>query len=709
MRHGKLSAAACTAVLCLLAVATTAGWSAAATLTGMAVVTEGEVTRIHVTLDEPVEFSYFALRDPARLFIDCRGVDKVLPESLPGAEGAVSRIEASVWKGDGSHAMTRIAIDLSGPTATEVTKADDGILVTLHPDREGQWQLEEGASEESAPATSAAEAGTDRTAEPATEPNTAPAETAGAGETAEVTEMSGMGTLPADDQTPVPGPSGEEIEDVVSVTNPVAERTEAQNEVREMADAQGKELTPAEEMFLDSMSKEESEAILDYKLPAETGQANFYKRNEPAVRSFEIYQQGGLSSRPGPRVSLDIQGADIYTVLRSISEYSGVNIVMGYDVATDVSEPLSYHLENVPWGEALETVLRSAHLWYREENGIIRVDTEKNLREEEISRGTAARQMEEILPLTTQIVTVIYATAHELAPAVEKTLSKRGEIEVDSRTNSLVVTDISQRVEAAVEMIQHLDSQTPQIEIVAKLVDVDSRYSQELGVQWYGSYSSVDNNVPIYDPPGNVVTGDGGSALMGSNNVIDPAGAVQFGIVRSWGEVQALLSVLERENKANIISNPRITTVNNRQARILVGKKIPLITLDEAGNTVTTLTTIGISLLVTPHINDNNRITLDLHPEVSDLAQQATVQGGIIINTSEADTRVMLDNGQTAVIGGLIRMNDTTTETGVPILMDIPLIGDLFFKGSTKIKEKRELIIFITPRIVNTFSEAMKG
>jgi type II secretory pathway component GspD/PulD (secretin) len=237
-------------------------------------------------------------------------------------------------------------------------------------------------------------------------------------------------------------------------------------------------------------------------------------------------------------------------------------------------------------------------------------------------------------------------------------------------------------------------------------VDVDSRYSQEIGVQWFGGYSSTDWGVPDYPsgPGGEVAT-----AQTGINNVFDPAGAVQFGLVRSWGEVQAILSVLERDNKANIISNPRITTVNNRQAKILVGKKIPLITLDEAGNTVTQLTTIGISLLVTPHINDNNRITLDLHPEVSDLSSQATVQGGIIINTSEADTRVMLDNGQTAVIGGLIRMNDVVTESGVPILMDIPLIGSLFFKGSTKIQEKRELIIFITPRIVNTFSASMKN
>jgi len=233
-------------------------------------------------------------------------------------------------------------------------------------------------------------------------------------------------------------------------------------------------------------------------------------------------------------------------------------------------------------------------------------------------------------------------------------------------------------------------------QIVAKLVDVDSRYTQELGVLW--TLGSAHSN-----------EGATGEALTGSNSVVDPGGAIRFGLVRSWGEVNAILSALETENKANIISNPRITTVNNRQARILVGKKIPLITLDEAGNAVTELTTIGISLLVTPHINDNNRITLDLHPEVSDLSSQATVQGGIIINTSEADTRVMLENGQTAVIGGLIRINEGRTQRGVPFLMHIPILGDLFFKGSAKVEEKRELIIFVTPRIVSTFAAGEEG
>ncbi len=591
MRHGKLSAAVRTAALCLVGVAITAGWTAAATLTGMSVSTEGDVTRIHVTLDEPVEFSHFTLQDPARLYVDVKGVDKISMDSLPAGEGLAGRIEASVWKGDTESALTRLAVDLQGSADPEVRQVEDGLLITLAPHQGDEWVLGQTPEETAAP-------------------------------------------------------------------------------------AKQDELTPAEEKF-------------EYALPTRPDYASDFVRTEPSVASFGETQDRGLAGRGGARVSLDIQGADIYTVLRSISEYAGVNIVMGYDVRQSVKKPLSFHLESVPWGEALEMVLRSAHLWYREENGIIRVDTEENLRKEELDAGNAARQMEEVMPLTTRIVQVVYANAGELKTSVEKAMSRRGLIEVDERTNSLVVTDIPNRVEAAVEMIQHLDSQTPQVEIVAKLVDVDARYSRDLGILWAA---------------GGLHSGSASAeATAGSNSVIDPSGAVKFGLVKSWGTVSAMLSALEQQNKANIISNPRITTVNNREARILVGKKIPLIVLDEAGNAVTQLTTIGIALRVTPHINDNNRITLDLHPEVSDLASQATVQGGVIINTSEADTRVMVDNGQTAVIGGLIRSNTATVNRGVPVLKDIPVLGGLF-RGTSEVKEKRELLIFVTPRIINSFA-----
>ncbi len=188
-----------------------------------------------------------------------------------------------------------------------------------------------------------------------------------------------------------------------------------------------------------------------------------------------------------------------------------------------------------------------------------------------------------------------------------------------------------------------------------------------------------------------------------SSPITKPATKVTYGIAKSWGFIEAQLSMLESNRKANIISNPRITTVDNREARILVGQKIPLIVQDVAGNPVSQLQTIGIQLRVTPHLTSDKKIIMDLHPEVSDLSTGSTVQGGVIINTSEADTRVMVDDGQTAVIGGLIRTNDTHERRGVPLLKDVPLLG-MLFRSDNVTRQNRELIIFVTPRIVTSLA-----
>ncbi|MCE9627437.1 MAG: type II and III secretion system protein [Candidatus Eisenbacteria bacterium] len=225
-----------------------------------------------------------------------------------------------------------------------------------------------------------------------------------------------------------------------------------------------------------------------------------------------------------------------------------------------------------------------------------------------------------------------------------------------------------------------------------------------IGIEWnhgIGESKFVTDGAgdPIQLRP---ATSPHGSAILGSRvdaGVAGPAGRVNIGLFRNFGDLEASLQFLASNNKANIISNPRITTVDNREAKIVVGQKIPLIVQDVAGNPVSQLQTVGIQLRVTPHLTSEKKIIMDLHPEVSDLASGSTVQGGLIINTSEADTRVMVDDGQTAVIGGLIRTNETTVTRGVPYLKDIPLIG-LLFSSTTKTKANRELIIFVTPRLV---------
>ena len=395
------------------------------------------------------------------------------------------------------------------------------------------------------------------------------------------------------------------------------------------------------------------------------------------------------SSAPSPevtdnrRMSLDVQGAEIQTVLRSLSEFSGKNIV----ASKEVTGAVTLRLRNVPWRHALDIVLRAQGLGMVENGQTIIISNLDTLRKEEMDKRAAERAQEELLPLSTRIIPISYANAQEMSKAVEKTLTKRGHIEVDARTNALLVTDIDDRLDRAEGMIRSLDTRTPQVEIVARLVDVDHTATRSLGINWNLA------NLDVFDAGANE------AVHITPDPVTGPAGTVKFGTVKSFGSLDATLNALEAANKANIISNPRITTVNNREATVIVGQQIPLIVQDFAGNAVTQLTTIGIKLSVTPHINVGNKITMDVHPEVSDLSSQATVAGGIIINTTMADTRVMVNDGETAVIGGLIRSNESDNNRGVPVLMDIPIIGHLF-RTSTKVRQKRELLIFLTPKII---------
>ncbi len=428
-----------------------------------------------------------------------------------------------------------------------------------------------------------------------------------------------------------------------------------------------------------------------------------------AAQQSTAMQQVGLVRTGGGTFSLEVEGADIRTVLRAISEFSGRNIVP----ASGVRATVKVSLKNVGWEEALRTVLRANGLDYVSENGILRVDEMAKLQTEAVERDAARAKQMEIAPLDTRIVKLNYANATELATSLQGSLTRRGSIQVERRTNSLIVADLPANLEKVEKMAIELDSTTPQIEITAKLVDVDAEALRGLGIDWRIGGTSEHFVYPFGDPQaGNPINlnpvnpnNDPNQGLYPDvkTTIADPAATITYGIFKTWGDLEAQLQMLEQNRKANIISNPRITTVDNREAKILVGQKIPLIVQDVAGNPVSQLQTIGIQLKVTPHLTQDKKIIMDLHPEVSDLSTQSTVQGGVIINTSEADTRVMVDDGQTAVIGGLIRTNDSSVRRGVPVLKDIPLLGMLFRSDNT-IRQNRELIIFVTPRIIATMA-----
>ena len=253
----------------------------------------------------------------------------------------------------------------------------------------------------------------------------------------------------------------------------------------------------------------------------------------------------------GRRMSLDVQGADIQTVLRSLSEFSGKNIVASKEVKGEVT----LRLRNVPWRHALDIVLKSQGLGMVETGQTIVVSNLDTLRKEEMDRRTAERTQEELLPLETRILPVNYAASKEMARSVEKTLTKRGHIEVDDRSNSLIVTDIADRLDQVDAMVRNLDTRTPQVEIVARLVDVDVSSTRDLGIQW------GVHNLDLFD------AGVTEHVDINAADVSNPAALARLGTIKSFGSIDARLQALESQNKANIISNPRITTANNFELR----------------------------------------------------------------------------------------------------------------------------------------------
>ncbi len=386
----------------------------------------------------------------------------------------------------------------------------------------------------------------------------------------------------------------------------------------------------------------------------------------------------------GRPISLEVQDAEIGTVLRSLASFSGCNIV----ASPRVMGKVTVKLEQVPWIEAMEVILRAHNFGFIEENGVYRIDSSEELRQETLAVERSRKQVEDLASLDLGLVTLSYANAGEVKDALEKMLTDRGNMDVDIRTNSILINDIAERVGMISEMASRLDTPTPQIEINARLVDMDLTATRQLGISW---------GVANFKPSGSNLAG----SMVIENAMQNPAGDLRVATVQDWGEIMMKVEALERDNKAHLISNPVITTTNNREASMLVGQKIPLIVADEAGNAITQLTTIGIMLKVTPRINSDDMITLDIHNEVSDLASQATVQGGVIINTSESDTRVLVEDGETAIIAGLIRKVESNLTSGIPVLKDIPLLGSLF-RHSSKTVDSRELVIFVTPRIVTS-------
>jgi len=397
----------------------------------------------------------------------------------------------------------------------------------------------------------------------------------------------------------------------------------------------------------------------------------------------EAPEKALVKAQKEPIKNLQFQSADIRSVLRFLADYGDVNIV----VAPDVKGAVTIKLSNVLWRDALNIIGRTYGLAVVDEkSGYIRVLTEVDYRKEKSEREKHNKEQRELVELETKIIKIANSTSDDIAKTAKSLLTERGEVISDSRSNSIILREVPANMKKVISLIAELDKPARQIRISTQLLEVFTTDLKELGISWNvaGTYTTTSGR--SYPQKGEVLTGRN----------TDVAGRYTVSALQSGWSVHAIIEALVSSGKGRIIAHPEITTLENKTARIQVGQKIPIKQFDASGNVVIKFEEIGTILEVTPHITAKNRILMHLKPERSTFQFDPN---GIIINTSNAETNVIVDNGQTAVIAGLTTQDEIESEVGIPILKDIPLIGVLFRYRTTK-TESRDLVIFVTPTII---------
>ncbi|RKX26374.1 MAG: hypothetical protein DRP45_03695 [Candidatus Zixiibacteriota bacterium] len=386
-----------------------------------------------------------------------------------------------------------------------------------------------------------------------------------------------------------------------------------------------------------------------------------------------------------PIKNLRFQAAEIRSVLTFLADYGDVNVV----VAPNVSGSVTIHLQDVHWRIAMDIIGRTYDLAIvDEEGGYIRVLQAEKHRKEVTEQHKHEATQRELVDLETVIMKVSNSVAEDMVETVQSLMSARGKASADARSNSLILQEVPEHLPVVLEYIAQLDSPARQIKISAQLLEISSKGLQELGVNWKiaGTYS--EDNGRQYSQTGEVLT----------DLVTGEAGRYSVGVLgQDWtldGFIQAVVS----DGKGKIVAHPEIITIENAPARIQMGQKIPIKQFDESGNVVIKFEEVGTILEVTPHITAEDQVLMYLRPERSFVEFDAA---GVIINTNNAETNIIVNNGQTAVIGGLTTQDEVELDVGVPILKDIPIFGRLFKYTSTKI-ESRDLVIFVTPTIIDT-------
>lgn len=418
----------------------------------------------------------------------------------------------------------------------------------------------------------------------------------------------------------------------------------------------------------------------------------------------------------GTPVSLDLDGADLRATLRTLVEHGGLNVVFDPSVQGTVD----IFVRDIPWDQALETILRANKLGYVAEGTIIRIAPLNVLAEEEAERRKLAEARALAGDLRVQTFTLSYAKAQDMQPLLTRSaLSARGQIQVDARTNTLIITDLADRLQIAANLLTSLDRAEPQVEVEARIVQTSRDFAKAIGIQWglngrmtpeLGNTTGLafPNRGTLGGRLGTQGPGDtdprAGSTESTGTAVNLPAAAASTAIGLALGSVNGAfnldvaLSALERSGKGRVLSTPRLTTQNNVSASVQQGIQIPIQTV--ANNTVTvTFKDAVLRLEVTPQITAAGTVIMQVSVQNMTADFSREVNGIPPIDTQEARTQVQVHDGATTVIGGIFVSREQASTDRTPLLSRIPMLGWLFRRDSMQ-DESRELLIFITPRIL---------
>jgi len=413
----------------------------------------------------------------------------------------------------------------------------------------------------------------------------------------------------------------------------------------------------------------------------------------------------------GHPVSLDFDGVDLSAVLRTFAEITNMNIV----VDRRVEGKVNVSLRDVPWDQALDIILRANQLGYTVEGNIIRIAPLDVLAQEEKQRRELVEQQTLSGELEVTTRTLSYARASQLAKLVTKSaLSSRGSVDIDERTNTLIITDLPERIATANSLLSTLDRPEPQVEIEARIVQTAREFARSIGVQWgINGYVSPEfgNTTGLSFPNQGSLTGRTG-AFQGdgqrtTNSGVslaapNPTSAIglALGSINGAFNLDVALTALEKQGKGRVLSTPRVSTQNNIEAEVTQGVQIPIQTV--ANNTVTvTFKDAALTLKVKPQITAANTVIMRVTLENASPDYSRQVNGIPPIDTQRAVTEVLVNDGFTTVIGGIFVSREATVNDRTPGLHRIPLLGWLFKRDSIA-DESRELLIFITPRIIKS-------